>query len=59
VRRVALDFLVPALIGAVILVVVDVVRGEAAPWWAVAIIFVLAFAAWDGIRILMRRRSGS
>lgn len=50
-----MDVLVPGLIGAAALIVVDVVRGESAPWWLVALIFLVAFAVYDGLRYLLRR----
>jgi hypothetical protein len=52
---VLVDVVVPGLIGAVALIVVDVVRGESAPWWLVAVIFLVAFALYDGLRYLIRR----
>ena len=55
VRRALLDFVVPGVIGAVVLIVVDVIRGESAPWWLVAIIFLAVFAVYDGARYLNRR----
>jgi hypothetical protein len=56
VRGVLLDVVVPGAIGAVVLIVVDVIRGESAPWWAVAIIFLAVFAVYDGMRYFARRR---
>jgi hypothetical protein len=50
-----MDVVVPGLIGAVILVVVDVIRGESAPWWLILLIFVAVFAFYDGLRYLRRR----
>jgi hypothetical protein len=50
-----MDVAVPAVIGAVILVAVDLVRGESAPWWLVLLIFVVVFALYDGLRYLRRR----
>jgi hypothetical protein len=50
-----MDVVVPGVIGAVILVVVDVVRGESAPWWLVLLIFIVVFALYDGLRYLRRR----
>jgi hypothetical protein len=52
---VVLDVVVPGVIGAAVLVVVDVIRGESAPWWLVAIIFLVVFALYDGLRYLNRR----
>jgi hypothetical protein len=49
------DVVVPAAIGAAVLVVVDLVRDEAAPWWLVALIFLAVFALYDGLRYLIRR----
>jgi hypothetical protein len=50
------DIVVPGLIGAVVLVVVDVIRGESAPWWLVLAIFLAVFAIYEGLRYLQRRR---
>jgi hypothetical protein len=50
-----MDFLVPGVIGAVVLVAVDVIRGESAPWWLVALIFLVVFAVYDGARYYRRR----
>jgi hypothetical protein len=55
VKGLLVDVLVPGLIGAAALIVVDVVRGESAPWWLVALIFLVAFAVYDGLRYLLRR----
>jgi hypothetical protein len=41
--------------GAIALIVVDVIRGESAPWWLVALIFLVVFAVYDGLRYLARR----
>jgi hypothetical protein len=49
------DIVVPGLIGAVVLVVVDVIRGESAPWWLVLGIFLAVFAIYEGFRYLQRR----
>jgi hypothetical protein len=49
------DVVVPGIIGAVVLVVVDIVRGESAPWWLVALIFLVVFALYEGFRYLTRR----
>jgi hypothetical protein len=38
-----------------VLVVVDVIRGESAPWWVVLVIFVVVFAIYEGLRYLQRR----
>ncbi|HEX3316835.1 MAG TPA: hypothetical protein VHR88_02385 [Solirubrobacteraceae bacterium] len=54
-RAVLMDFLVPGVIGAVVLVAVDVIRGESAPWWLVALIFLVVFAVYDGARYYRRR----
>lgn len=51
-----MDFVVPGVIGGVVLVVVDVIRGESAPWWLVALIFLVVFAVYDGVRYYRRRR---
>jgi len=50
-----LDIVVPGLIGAVVLVIVDVIRGELAPWWLVLVIFLAVFAIYEGLRYLQRR----
>ena len=50
-----MDIVVPGLIGAVVLVVVDVIRGEPAPWWLVLVIFLAVFAIYEGLRCLQRR----
>jgi FtsH-binding integral membrane protein len=55
VRGVLVDFIVPGLIGGAVLVVVDVIRGESAPWWLVGLIFVVVFTVYEGMRILIRR----
>jgi hypothetical protein len=55
VRGVLVDVVVPGLIGAAALIVVDIIRGESAPWWMVALIFLVAFALYDGVRYLVRR----
>jgi hypothetical protein len=55
VKGVLVDVVVPGLIGAAALIVVDVIRGESAPWWMVALIFLVAFAVYDGLRYLIRR----
>lgn len=54
-KRVLVDVVVPAAIGAVVLVVVDVIRGESAAWWLVAGIFVVVFAVYEGLRYFRRR----
>ena len=56
VRGAVVDIVVPGLIGAVVLVVVDVIRGESAPWWLVLAIFLAVFAIYEGLRYLQRRR---
>ena len=55
VRGAVVDIVVPGLIGAVVLVVVDVIRGESAPWWLVLAIFLAVFAIYEGLRYLQRR----
>jgi hypothetical protein len=50
-----MDLLVPALIGGVVLVAFDVIRGESAPWWVIVLIFVVVFAAWEGVKYARRR----
>ena len=52
-----LDIAVPGVIGAIVLIVVDVIRGESAPWWLVALIFLVVFAVYDGMRYFARRRT--
>jgi uncharacterized membrane protein SirB2 len=56
VRGALVAYGVPALIGGVVLVVVDVVRGESAPWWLVGLIFVAVYAIWGAMLLLVRRR---
>lgn len=50
-----MDIVVPVLIGAVVLVIVDVIRGQSAPWWVVLVIFLAVFAIYEGFRYLRRR----
>jgi hypothetical protein len=50
-----MDVVVPGVIGAIVLVGVDIIRGESAPWWMVALIFLVVFAVYDGMRYLGRR----
>ena len=55
VKRALIDILIPGVIGVAVLVVVDVIRGESAPWWVVLVIFVVVFAIYEGVRYLQRR----
>jgi FtsH-binding integral membrane protein len=55
VRGLVADVLVPGLIGAAVLVVVDIIRDESAPWWMVAVIFLLVFSLYEGLRYMARR----
>ena len=50
-----MDVVVPGVIGAIVLIVVDIIRGESAPWWMVALIFLVVFAVYEGVRYLRRR----
>jgi hypothetical protein len=56
VKGLVADVLVPGLMGAAVLIVVDIARGESAPWWLVALIFVLVFALYEGARHTGGRR---
>jgi hypothetical protein len=55
VKGAVVDIVVPGVIGAVVLIVVDVIRGESAPWWLVLGIFLAVFAIYEGFRYLRRR----
>jgi hypothetical protein len=55
VKGAVVDIVVPGVIGAVVLIVVDVIRGESAPWWLVLGIFLAIFAIYEGFRYLQRR----
>jgi hypothetical protein len=55
VKGAVVDIVVPGVIGAVVLIVVDVIRGESAPWWLVLGIFLAVFAIYEGFRYLQRR----
>ncbi|MFL5838755.1 MAG: hypothetical protein ACJ76K_19540 [Solirubrobacteraceae bacterium] len=50
-----MDVVVPGVIGAIVLIAVDIIRGESAPWWMVALIFLVVFAVYEGMRYLGRR----
>jgi hypothetical protein len=50
-----MDVVVPGVIGVLVLVAVDIIRGESAPWWMVALIFLVVFAVYEGMRYLGRR----
>ncbi|HLM49049.1 MAG TPA: hypothetical protein VK279_00765 [Solirubrobacteraceae bacterium] len=50
------DVGVPAVLGAIVLIVLDTTRDEATPWWGIALIFLVVFALCDGARYLARRR---
>jgi hypothetical protein len=50
------DGLIPGVTGVVVLVVIDEIRGESAPWWLVVLIFAAAVALYQGFRYLRSRR---
>jgi len=56
VRSFLTDVGVPAVLGAIVLIVLDTTRDEATPWWGIALIFLVVFALCDGARYLARRR---
>jgi hypothetical protein len=55
VRTALVDFLVPVIIGILVLFAVDEIRGESAAWWLVLVIFLVVFAVYEGIRRFRRR----
>jgi hypothetical protein len=55
VKGLLIDVVVPGVIGAIVLIAVDIIRGESAPWWMVALIFLVVFAVYEGMRYLGRR----